>query len=496
MPAIKSVAIIGAGASGAAAASAFAAEKYFDVIRVFERREEPGGTWIYDAVPPKFDLVPGGLPHDIDPPLVIPEVLPATTAPNTQERFSKTPIYDGLTTNVPEIAMSLSDTRFPYGPFVPHWIPKNYIREYFSLHGDDSLLVLNTTVEDISCIHDDSRGAYNRWRLTLRKHDRTRGVDEWWQEKFDAVILANGHYSVPFIPFVTGLPEYLKKFPGRIIHSKSYRTPKVYARKRVLLIGNSASGHDIADQLLKSRDVQHPVYQSRHSRSLWEGDEPPEGLVWKPVIDEYTADGTIVFADGSTLGYEDIDIIIYATGYKPSYPFWNEKANGRALYNYPEGRFQGAFQHTFVGDYPTLGLVGLPRTLTFRSFEYQSIALARLWSGRAAQPLPPIAQQRLWEIQRIKERRQSGKKFHDIEWDTGETDAYLTFLYRLSGLPQLDGTGLTPPILNATTRWAIENIRKYPIIRPTPPRSEHDKVVDGESDWVVVGNWKDSLSFI
>lgn len=52
---------------------------------------------IYDAIPPNLKLVPGGLPHDIDPPLIIPEVLPATTAPNTQERFTKTPIYDGLT---------------------------------------------------------------------------------------------------------------------------------------------------------------------------------------------------------------------------------------------------------------------------------------------------------------------------------------------------------------------------------------------------------------
>jgi cation diffusion facilitator CzcD-associated flavoprotein CzcO len=59
---IKSVAIIGAGAagslphnfvgaiiyldlSGAITAAAFAAEDLFEVIRVFERRETPGGTW-------------------------------------------------------------------------------------------------------------------------------------------------------------------------------------------------------------------------------------------------------------------------------------------------------------------------------------------------------------------------------------------------------------------------------------------------------------------
>ncbi|ERS99622.1 hypothetical protein HMPREF1624_02982 [Sporothrix schenckii ATCC 58251] len=493
-PPIKSVAIIGAGASGAASASALAAEGYFDVIKVFERREEPGGTWIYDAVPPVLKLVPGGLPHDIDPPLAIPEVLPATLAPNSQERFTKTPIYDGLTTNVPEIAMSLSDRRFPYGPFVPHWIPKNYIREYFSLHGDDSLLFLNTTVEDISQIHEKSRGAHNRWRLTLRKHDRTRDVDEWWQEEFDAVILGNGHYAVPFVPAVTGLPEFLVNYPGRVIHSKSYRSPKVYTGKRVLVIGNSASGHDVADQLVKYEGVHHPVYQSRHSRSLWEGDEPPEGLVWKPVIDEYKADGTIVFVDGTELGPNDVDVIIYCTGYKPSYPFWNVQQNGRRLYNYEENRFEGIFQHTFVRDFPTLGIVGLPRTLTFRSFEYQAIALARLWSGRAV--LPPVAEQQLWEEERIAERRHSGKRFHDIEWDTGETDNYLNFHYRLAGLPQLDGKGLTPPILNSATRWALENIKKYPIIRPSPPPDRDANRRAAEDDWVVIEGVKDSLWYI
>jgi uncharacterized NAD(P)/FAD-binding protein YdhS len=35
---IKSVAIIGAGASGAITAASFAAEKYFEKITVFERR--------------------------------------------------------------------------------------------------------------------------------------------------------------------------------------------------------------------------------------------------------------------------------------------------------------------------------------------------------------------------------------------------------------------------------------------------------------------------
>lgn len=43
--AIKRVAIIGAGPAGAISIDALARENKFDVIRVFERREGPGGCW-------------------------------------------------------------------------------------------------------------------------------------------------------------------------------------------------------------------------------------------------------------------------------------------------------------------------------------------------------------------------------------------------------------------------------------------------------------------
>ena len=42
---VKSVAVIGLGPSGAITIDALAQEQTFDVIRVFERREAPGGCW-------------------------------------------------------------------------------------------------------------------------------------------------------------------------------------------------------------------------------------------------------------------------------------------------------------------------------------------------------------------------------------------------------------------------------------------------------------------
>lgn len=45
MMAVKRVAVIGLGPSGAISIDALAQEHSFDVIRVFERRDAPGGCW-------------------------------------------------------------------------------------------------------------------------------------------------------------------------------------------------------------------------------------------------------------------------------------------------------------------------------------------------------------------------------------------------------------------------------------------------------------------
>ncbi|KAI1617318.1 dimethylaniline monooxygenase (N-oxide forming) [Exophiala viscosa] len=494
VPPIKSIAIIGAGASGAAAAAAFAAEACFDRIRVFERRETPGGTWIYDPGPKELPFVPGASPPDIDPPLTIPDTLPKTTAPSSQERFDRTPIYDDLTTNVPAIAMCLSDIPFPYGPFTPHWVPQQYISNYFSSHRTDSLLSLSTTVEDLSRIPAEKHSGRDSWKLVLRRHDAARNVDVWWEERFDAVILANGHYSVPIVPHVTGLDDYRKLFPGRVSHSKTYRNPEPYRNKKVVVIGNSASGHDITAALVGV--AQAPIYQSRRSRSRWDGPTPPEGVEWKPVIKEFRPNGDVVFGDGSKLS--SIDAVIYCTGYRPSFPFWNAKANGGPIYDYVKDGLIGTYQHTFFQKYPNLGIVGMPRVLTFRSFEYQAIALARFFAGRNALPLPPREAQQRWEKERWKLVKRERRKFHDIPWDDGETMDWLRLLFETAGLPLLEGQGKCPPVLGYETRWAIEHIKKYPDYGDGDGNNLRRTEDDGDESWTFLnhGDVKDSLHFI
>ncbi|KAK7426553.1 hypothetical protein QQZ08_006883 [Neonectria magnoliae] len=493
---IKSVAIIGAGAAGAITAAAFKAEDYFKRIRVFERRGTPGGTWNYDPDPgPIAPISPGHLPPDLDKPADIPETLPRWTAPS-QAQYSQTPVYDSLTTNVPDIAMSFSDLRFAYGPFVPHYIPRQYVENYFSRHKTDVFLSLNTTVEDVSRILTSFNNAPERWKLTLRRYDASRQADFWWEEEFDAVILANGHYSVPFVPHVDGLEAYMERFPGRVMHSKYYRSPSPYADKKVVVIGNSASGHDITTELVSAAHL--PVVQSRRSRSRWDGEEPPNGVEWKPTIRKYRLDGRIEFDDDTYL--DDVDAIIYSTGYKISFPFWNTKVNGRPLWDYESNKLIKGYWHTFLQDFSTLALVGLPRVLTFRSFEYQAIALARLFSGRNALPLPPLEEQQRWEKEREEECIREKKKFHDINWETGETMRWLDRFFNIAGLGTLTGEGRIPPVLGKDLIWAIEHLRKYP-----EPGKKKDGVegeangTEGRSDgdWVLVDrSIPDLLAFI
>jgi hypothetical protein len=103
----------------------------------------------------------------------------------------------------------------------------------------------------------------------------------------------------------------------------------------------------------------------------------------------------MIFNDGSSLA--GIDPVIYCTGYKPSFPFWNIETNGGHLYDYDKAKLNGSFLRTFFQDHLTLGIIGFGQTLAFRSYEYQAIALARVFSGRNATPLPTDPEHEDWE---------------------------------------------------------------------------------------------------
>lgn len=250
-----------------------------------------------------------------------------------------------------------------------------------------------------------------------------------------------------------------------------------------------------------------PVRNSRRHKSQFEDDKPPPGIEWKPVIRRYREDGTIEFEDESTLGADEVDKVIYCTGYRPSFPFWNVEKNGRPLYDYENGKLINTYWHTFFSDLKTIAIVGIQKALTFRSFEYQAVALARLFAGRNVLPLPPVWKMRRWEEDRLVWVKETGRKYHDIESQPGrlgnDTMVWLGFLYRMAGLGTLKGDGRLPPVLSTEVLDALKNIHKYP--RPNEDFDsgevafkDSDRVEgdsddnngfekgSGEKDWVLV----------
>ncbi|KAM5354790.1 hypothetical protein ACJ41O_001436 [Fusarium nematophilum] len=404
--AIKRVAVIGAGPAGAITIDALAQENAFDLIRVFERREGPGGCWIGDSGrPPTISDFKRLADRSADTPLEISDNLPAYTPRSNQPRFTESSIYPYLETNIDHVPMQFSQEPIPaqasersvhiYGPHTPfrHWdVLRRYIKGLVDRKGYEDLISYNTTVERAEKIRSE-------WKVTLRKEGK--GRDYWWVEFFDAVVVASGHYSVPYIPAVEGLEEFEKSRPGSVIHSKHFRGRDLYKGKRVVVVGASVSAADIAFDLVEvTKQPVHAITIGHAFNGYFGGEAFNHPHIQNhPPITRATG-RTVHLVDGSSI--EDVDHIIFGTGYSWTLPF---------LPAVPvrNNRVPDLYQHIVWQHDPTLLFVGAVQAgLTFKIFEWQAVFAARLLAGRAT--LPSAEEMRRWEEDRIK-LRGDGPKF-------------------------------------------------------------------------------------
>lgn len=146
-------------------------------------------------------------------------------------------MYPYLETNVANLSMSFSQepiegVRSPLSvskhgddtPFRHHKIINEYISSLVHRNGYQKLVSYNTTVELAEKVG-------NEWRLVLRKDGDVDGEDEWWEERFDAVVVASGHYTVPYIPKIDGLQELELDRAGSVKHTKMFRGRHLYKDK-------------------------------------------------------------------------------------------------------------------------------------------------------------------------------------------------------------------------------------------------------------------------
>ncbi|KAK9364583.1 hypothetical protein V1509DRAFT_572700 [Lipomyces kononenkoae] len=434
MAPIKSVAIIGAGPAGAIAVDAFAQEKAFHVIKVFERQEKAGGCWVSrdneSEIIWDFEKLAS---RSADAPLNIPDRLPGYAPTSSQHRFIDSPVYPTLETNVDDTVMAYSQEPIPairsewsitrHGhdtPFRHHSVIRQYIEDLLNRNGYQNLVQYSTTVEKAA---KDS--ASDKWVLTLRKCGSADGLDYWWTETFDAVVIASGHYAVPYIPEITGLRQFAAAYLGSVEHTKQYRDPEKYRGKRVIVVGASVSAADTAVSLIDT--AESPIYAVVRGRyNPYFGDEAfkhPKIQRRAPIshISSSNGDRTVHFADGTSVA--DVDHIIFGTGFTWTLPFLPDVATRN-------NRVPDLYQHVFYQSDPTLVFLGaVGAGLTFKVFEWQAVAAARVLAGKAT--LPPVEEQRKWEVNRIA-RKGDGSSFMVLNPDFEE---YFEQLRLLAGEP-------------------------------------------------------------
>jgi hypothetical protein len=381
--------------------------------------------------------------------LSVPSQLPATIPANTQYRFSDTSIYPHLETNIAAGPMSFSAEPFPdtksewsiynHGTDTPfrHWkVVKDYISSLLARNGYHDLVEYNTTVE---AVRRNADTASHAWTVVLRKVKEGEN-DYWWSESFDAVVVANGHYTVPFLPPIPGLPEYHTAHPRIISHSKAFRDPRKYKDKTVVTVGASISGSDIACAI--AGVVKPPllsVVRGKYHPYFFDYAFQHPNIVRKYGIERFDAAGaegrgTVHFADGTSV--DAPDAVIFGTGYSWTLPFLKDvwgKGKGVECVN---NRLPGLYQHVFWRQDPTLTFVGA--VAAGFTFKWQAVLAARYLAGRIT--LPPLEEQESWERKRV-ELKGDGVPFSALYPDF---EQYFEQVRSLAGEPK-DGVGRRLP---------------------------------------------------
>ncbi|XP_038650876.1 flavin-containing monooxygenase 5-like isoform X1 [Scyliorhinus canicula] len=369
----KRVAIIGAGVSGITCIKCCLDEDLEPVC--FERSNDIGGLW------------------------------------NFQENVAdgKASIYKSLIINTSKELSCFSD--FPVPEDYPNYMHNSRIMEYFHLYVKHFNLMkyiqFKTNVCSITKRADFS--STGQWDVVTQDGE---GNSE--SAIFDAVLIATGHHANPHYP-LDSFPG-IEMFKGQYLHSKEYKGPLLFEGKRVVVIGIGNSGGDLAVEIsrhakqvflstrrgawvinrvadrglpgdvlfnrrinacvplsfavwfaerIMNHRFNHENYGLQPNHRMFSqhptiNDDLPNRIISgailvKPNVKQFTETAAI-FEDGTL---EDIDVVVFATGYTFSYPFLDESVvevnkNHVSLYKYI---------FPLQLEQPTLAIIGLIQPL-------------------------------------------------------------------------------------------------------------------------------------
>ena len=297
------IAIIGAGPSGMAQLRAFQSAKakgqQVPEIVCFEKQNDWGGLWNYTwrtGVDQHGNPVHGSM-------------------------------YRYLWSNGPKEALEFADYTFdehfkkPIASYPPRAVLWDYIKGRVEKAGVKDQVRFNTTVNNVEFSTDSQK-------FTVAVHDHSQ--DQAYEEQFDYVIVASGHFSTPNIPEFEGF----NIFNGRILHAHDFRDAVQFKDKNILIIGSSYSAEDVGSQCYKYGAKQiYSCYRSQPMGYKW-----PKNWTEKQQL-LHVDENTAYFADGS---FAKIDAIILCTGYLHHFPYMAEDLCLKT-HNclYPEGLYKG-----------------------------------------------------------------------------------------------------------------------------------------------------------
>jgi hypothetical protein len=363
--------------------------------------------------------------------------------------------YRSLHIDTSKTAVSFAD--FPmddrYPDFPHHTEIHRFLREYCDRFALRDRIRFQTRVQRAERLPGGG------WRIV---------TDDGGEQRFDALLVCNGHHWDPSYPSFPG------EFGGATLHSHHYIDPSEpldLRDQRVLVVGIGNSGVDIVselsrkgvaervflstrsgawvipkyifgrpiDQVLRTipwlpmslqRRVArvlprlvsgrmedfglptpnhkfleaHPTVSSELLLRLGSGD-----AVAKPDVDELLGD-RVRFADGSV---EPIDVIVFATGYKISFPFFDPdfiSAPGNVLPLYKRMFKPGIDDLAFIG-------LGQAIPTIFPFAECQSKLAARWLAGEWALPPRPEMEAEIGRDERLHVRHFSARQRHTMEVD-------------------------------------------------------------------------------
>jgi cation diffusion facilitator CzcD-associated flavoprotein CzcO len=380
------ICIIGAGPSGLAALKNMI-EQGLTEVSVFEKNAQVGGNWVFDE----------GLTHS--------SVYETTHIISSKKwsQFDDFPMPDD------------------YPDYPSHIQLLSYFKAY-ALHFN-----LMQSIRFNTSVLKAHRGAANQWHIVYQ--DAT-GVHE---EVFDYLLVANGHHWDPF------LPDYPGTFDGEILHSHAYKKASVFQNKQVLVVGGGNSACDVAVEIsrvsphstismrrgyhifpkfilgkptdvavatiqwmpswLRQRFISLVVrcLQGRYAKyRLMKPDCGPleihptinsellyairHGKI-KPLAGIERFDGkSVYFTDGTC---QEFDTIIFATGYKISFPFFESEC-----IDFSRSTQIPLYKKMMHPEYDTLYFIGLcqPQGCIWPLADYQSKIVGRIISGRLKRP--------------------------------------------------------------------------------------------------------------